>query len=301
MEHIYDMIIIGGGPGGLTCGIYAKRAEMDVLMLEKGFPGGQVMICSDIDNFPTQKGITGMELATKFYEHAQALGLEVQYEEVTGLEKDQNCIKIKTYNGEFFAKTVVIATGASPRKLYFKGEEEYFGRGISYCATCDGAFYKGKEVVVIGGGDTAVSDAVYLSKICSKVHLIHRREELRAAKSLQTKAFETENIEIHWNSVPEEVIGNTTLEGLKIKNVKTEEISAINASGIFVLVGTIPNTDFIGSFVRTNNGYIVTDRNTETDIQGVFAVGDCADKAFRQIITAAADGALACFAAEKYL
>lgn len=301
MNHIYDMIIIGGGPGGLTCGIYAKRAEMDVLMLEKGFPGGQVMICDEIDNFPTQKGIKGMELAAKFYEHAQALGLEVQYEEVTGLEKKENCIKIRTYDKEFYSKTVVISTGASPRKLNFKGEEEYFGRGISYCATCDGAFYKGKDVIVIGGGDTAVSDAIYLSKICNKVHIIHRREELRAAKSLQTKAFKRENIEIHWNSVPEEVTGENTVSGLKIKNVKTEEESIINANGIFVLAGTIPNTDFIGGFVRTNNGYIVTDRNTETDIPGVFAVGDCADKTFRQIITAAADGALACFSAEKYI
>lgn len=301
MNHIYDMIIIGGGPGGLTCGIYAKRAEMDVLMLEKGFPGGQVMICDEIDNFPTQKGIKGMELAAKFYEHAQALGLEVQYEEVTGLEKEENCIKIRTYDKEFYSKTIVISTGASPRKLNFKGEEEYFGKGISYCATCDGAFYKGKDVIVIGGGDTAVSDAIYLSKICNKVHIIHRREELRAAKSLQTKVFERDNIEIHWNSVPEEVTGKNTVSGLKIKNVKTEEESIINANGIFVLAGTIPNTDFIGGFVRTNNGYIVTDKNTETDIPGVFAVGDCTDKPFRQIITAAADGALACFSAEKYI
>ncbi|MBQ0104526.1 MAG: thioredoxin-disulfide reductase [Armatimonadetes bacterium] len=301
MNHIYDMIIIGGGPGGLTCGIYAKRAEMDVVMLEKGFPGGQVMICDEIDNFPTQKGIKGMELATKFYEHAQALGLEVLYEEVTGIEKADNCIKIKSYDKEFFSKTVVISTGASPRKIGFRGEEEYFGKGISYCATCDGAFYKSKDVAVIGGGDTAVSDAIYLSKICNKVHIIHRRSELRAAKSLQTKASEKENIIIHWDSVPLEVMGENITEGLKIKNVKTEEESIIDVSGIFVLAGTIPNTEFIHNFVRCNNGYIITDRNTETDIPGVFAVGDCADKPFRQIITAAADGALACFSAEKYL
>ena len=301
MEHIYDMIIIGGGPGGLTCGIYAKRAEMDVVMLEKGFPGGQVMICDEIDNFPTQKGISGMELASKFYEHAQNLGLEVLYEEVTAIEKADNCIKIKTYDKEFFSKTVVISTGASPRKIGFRGEEEYFGKGISYCATCDGAFYKGKDVAVIGGGDTAVSDAIYLSKICSKVHIIHRRGELRAAKSLQTKAMEKENIIIHWDSVPLEVMGENVTQWLKIKNVKTEEESTIDVSGIFVLAGTVPNTDFVGNFLRLNNGYIITDPSMETSVKSVFAVGDCRDGAFRQIITAAADGAMACYSAEKYL
>ena len=301
MEHIFDMIIIGGGPGGLTCGIYAKRAEMDVLMLEKGCPGGQVMICDEIDNFPTQKGISGMDLATKFYEHASELGLEVAYEEVTGLEKCEDYIKIKTYEKEFGAKVVVISTGASPRKLNFKGENEYFGRGVSYCATCDGAFYKGKDVVVIGGGDTAVSDAIYLTKMCDKVHLVHRRDELRAAKTLQTKAFNNEKIEIHWDSVPENVVGEQVVEGLNIKNVKTGEVSKIDCSGVFVLVGTNPNTEFIGDFLKLNNGYIVVDKNMETSVPGVFGVGDCVDKTFRQIITAAADGALACFGAEKYL
>ena len=242
-----------------------------------------------------------MELATKFYEHASDLGLDVVYEEVTGLEKTDNVYKIKTYDKEFFAKTIVISTGASPRKLNFIGENEYFGKGVSYCATCDGAFYKGKDVIVIGGGDTAVSDALYLTKMCNKVHIIHRRGELRAAKSLQTRAFENEKIEIHWDSVPIEVVGENVVSGLKIKNVKTDEISQISAQGIFVLVGTNPNTEFIGDFVKTNNGYICVDKNMETDMPGVFAVGDCVDKAFRQIITAAADGALACFSAEKYL
>lgn len=301
MEHIYDMIIIGGGPAGLTCGIYAKRGEMDVLMLEKGFPGGQVMICDTIENYPTQNGLTGMELASKFTEHAQALGLPIEYEDVMSVEKEDNIFKINTYDKVFYSKTIFISTGASPRKLFFKGEEEYFGRGVSYCATCDGAFYKGKEVVVIGGGDTAVSDALYLTKMCNNVHIIHRRDELRATKSLQSRAFENDKIEIHWDSVPKEVVGENLVEGLNIENVKTGEISLVKTNGIFVLVGTNPNTDFIKDFVETNNGYIIVDKNMETSVKGCFAGGDCIDKTFRQIITAAADGALACFSAEHYL
>ena len=301
MDKIYDMIIIGGGPGGLTCGIYAKRAEMDVVMLEKGFPGGQVMTCDEIDNYPTQKGILGMDLATKFYEHATALGLDVEYEEVVGLEKTDKIFKINTLNKCFYSKTVVISTGASPRKINIPGEAEFFGKGVSYCATCDGAFYKGKDVAVIGGGDTAVGDAIYLSKICNKVHLIHRRDELRATKSLQTKAFNNDKIEIHWSSVPKSIVGESFVDRLTIENLKTKEEEVIPINGVFVLVGTIPNTEFVGDFVQTNKGYIVVDKNMETNVPGVFGVGDCVDKSFRQIITAAADGALACFSAEKYV
>ena len=318
------MIIIGGGRGGLTCGIYAKRAEMDVLMLEKGFPGGQVMTCDEIDNYPTQKGILGMDLATKFYEHATALGLNVEYEEVVGLEKIGNItdhfpptalggikggdqinfdkiFKINTLNKCFYSKTLVISTGASPKKINIPGEAEFFGKGVSYCATCDGAFYKGKDVAVIGGGDTAVGDAIYLSKICNKVHLIHRRDELRATKSLQTKAFNNDKIEIHWSSVPKSIVGESFVDRLTLENLKTKEEEVIPINGVFVLVGTIPNTEFVGDFVQTNKGYIVVDKNMETNVPGVFGVGDCVDKSFRQIITACADGALACFSAEKYV
>lgn len=303
MEKVHDMVIVGGGPGGLTAAIYACRAMLDVVMIEKGFPGGQVMICDVIENFPTHNKISGIDLADKFYQHAIEMGLDVIYGEVLKIEDLGEYKAVHTDNGaRFLTKTVIISTGATPRKLGVKGEDEFFGRGVSYCATCDGALFKGKEVAVIGGGDTAVSEAIFLTKFCTKVHIIHRRDEFRAAKSIQKRAFENDKIDVHWNCGVKEVVGKDFVTGLSVTDVKTGTESIIDCAGVFVLVGTTPNTGFLEGFVElSDDGYIKVNEKRETSVSGVYGAGDCVDKFFRQIVTAASDGAIAVFAAEHYI
>lgn len=291
-DKLYDLLIIGGGPAGLTGAIYASRAGLDYAMIEQGFPGGQVINTAEVDNYPALPGISGMDLGMKFMEHAQNLGMEHIMEEVTDLDVGEEIKIVRTFSGEYKAKKLLVCTGASPRKLGAVGEEEFRGRGVSYCATCDGAFFRGKKTIVVGGGDTAVSDALYLSTICEEVTLVHRRDSLRAADSLQKKLQEKSNIKILWNSQLTEIKGESKVSSVVIDtNGKKSEQPA---DGIFVAVGIIPNSTLLKGKVDTDlGGYILTDRHMQTSIRGIYAAGDVRNTPLRQIITAAADAAIA--------
>ncbi len=302
MSDVLDLIIIGAGPAGMTASIYASRAMLNFIILEKGFPGGQVINTYEVENYPGIKIATGMELSALFSEHVEGLGGKIKTEEVEEIRFEENIKVIKTYYGEYKAKTIILATGASWRKLGTKGEAELAGKGVSYCATCDGAFYKGKEVLVVGGGDVAVEDAIYLSRICKKVTIIHRRDEFRAVKVLQEKLFPIKNVDIRYFHELEEVVGKDYVTGVRLINNQTKEVTEIDVDGVFIAVGNTPNTELLADKVKTDKaGWIITDENCETSIAGVFAAGDLRVKALRQIITAAADGATSVFTAEKYL
>lgn len=291
-DKIYDLLIIGGGPAGLTGAIYASRAGLDYAMIEQGFPGGQVLNTAEVDNYPALPGISGMELGMKFMEHAQNLGMEQIMEEVTDLEVGENIKIVRTFSNEYKAKNLLVCTGASPRKLGVAGEDEFRGRGVSYCATCDGAFFRGKKTVVVGGGDTAVSDALYLSALCEEVTLVHRRDSLRAADSLQKKLMTKSNVKILWNSELTEVKGESKVSSVVIdtQGKKTE----FPADGVFVAVGITPNSMLLKGKVDTDlAGYILTDTHMRTSIRGIYAAGDVRNTPLRQIVTAAADGAVA--------
>lgn len=291
-----DIAIIGGGPAGLTAALYAARGGASVRLLEELFPGGQIVKTHCIENYPgISDGPDGYALAARFEEHAGKAGVAPEYAGVTALSLTDDKKEITLATGETFeAKAVILCMGASPRPLGIPGERELTTHGISYCATCDGAFFRGKIATVIGGGDTAISDALYLSKLCGKVYVVHRRDELRASAVLANAARKTENIEFVWNSVPEAFLGEDKLTAIRLKNVKTGEVSELVTDGAFVAVGIVPKTDLIkDQLTLASNGSIETNERMETSVKGVFAAGDIRNTPLRQVVTACADGAIA--------
>lgn len=295
MEKIYDLIIIGAGPAGLTASIYASRAGLDFIVIDKSFvAGGQIMNTYEIENYPGLDLLSGMELSAKFSEHAERLGMEMLNEEVENIENTAEYKIVTTSENVYKAKNIILATGANHRLLKIEGEEKLKGRGVSYCATCDGAFFREKTALVVGGGDVAVEDAMFLARFCKKVYLVHRRDSLRAAKILQNKLFEIDKIEVVWDTVPLEIIGDTVVTGLKVRNVKTNEESVIDTDAVFVAVGIVPATENYKDLLELNDGgYIVTDKYCQSSVPGIYACGDIRDTPLRQVITAAADGAIA--------
>lgn len=303
MDHIYDVVIVGGGPGGYTAALYGARAGLDTVVLEKLAAGGQMALTHQIDNYPGfEAGIDGFSLGDKMKQGAERFGAKSTYTEVLSLELSGDVKKIVTADGDFYAKAVVIATGANPRELGVERENELLGRGIHYCASCDGMFYRGKTVVVVGGGNTAAADALLLSRVAKKVILVHRRDSLRATKIYHEPLMNAENVELRWNSVITELLSDDTFHGIRLKDVVTGEESTVDCDGVFVSIGRKPATELVaGQLELDKAGYIVADESTKTNIPGVFAVGDVRTKAVRQVVTAVADGACAIGAAEEYL
>ena len=303
MTKLYDMLIIGGGPGGYTAALYAARAGLKVAVLEKLSAGGQMALTSQVDNYPGfEDGVDGFELAEKMERQAQRFGAETVYAEVSAVSLDGEVKQLQTSEGLFHAKTVVIATGANPRKLGIGGEEALSGRGIHYCAACDGMLYRGKTVVVVGGGNTAAADALTLSRVAQKVIVVHRRDTLRATKIYHEPLMNAPNVEFMWNSTVSELVHAGKLTGVKIKNMETGESREVACDGLFVSIGRAPATQLVqGQLKLDDGGYIVAGEDTRTSVEGVFAVGDVRTKAVRQIVTAVADGAIAAHAAEEYL
>lgn len=302
-NHVYDMIIIGGGPAGYTAALYAARAGFDTLVLERLSAGGQMALTHLIDNYPGfEEGIDGFTLADKMKKQAERFGAKSKMAEVVFMDLAAEPKQIKTANGIFFSKTVVLATGANPRELGVEKESELVGRGVAYCAACDGMFYRGKTVVVVGGGNTAAADALLLSRIAEKVILVHRRDTLRATKIYHEPLRQAENVEFQWNSRVKELLHEAKITGVRLTNVNTGEESTIPCDGVFVSVGRKPATEFLADQVKLDeNGYVVAGEDTKTNIPGVYAVGDMRTKELRQIVTAVADGAVAVHEAEKYL
>ncbi len=299
-----QLVIIGSGPAGLAAAIYAGRSELDGLLLEKLSPGGQVLITDRVDNYPGfPDGVTGFDLVDKMAAHAKKFGIEQKNGEVISIDPTEDCLKIALAGDEdIYTETVIIATGATHRSLGVKGEKELSGRGVSYCATCDGPFFRDQVVAVVGGGDSAVQEALFLTKFASKVYLIHRRDELRATKVLQKKAFDNPSIEIVWDSVVDEITGTDGVEGISLRNTKTDKPSRIDVQGVFIFVGIQPNTGFVKGLVDMDEqGFIKTDEWMRTSQKGVYAAGDCRQKPLLQIVTAVSDGATAAFAIEHDL
>ncbi len=303
MEHIYDTAVIGGGPGGYTAALYAARAGLDTLVLEKLSAGGQMAQTAQIDNYPGfDEGIDGFTLGQRMQAGAERFGARTESAEVRAVTLDAEVKRIETGKGILLAKTVIIATGAEHRHLGVEKEDEYLGRGVSYCAACDGMFYQGKTVAVVGGGNSAVADAMLLSRICEKVILIHRRSTLRATKIYHDRLLNTENVTFRWNSTVNRLLGEGRLSALELRNVNTGELSRLAVDGVFISVGRVPSTELVkGQLALDDNGYILADESTRTALPGVFAVGDVRAKALRQIVTATADGAVAAHYAQVYL
>lgn len=302
MSEVLDLVIIGAGPAGMTAAIYASRAQLKFVLLEKSFAGGQITNTYEIENYPGVKSTSGFELSTMFREHVEHFGVNIIAEDVENVELNGDVKKVVTNANIYEAKTIIVATGASWKKIGIPGEEEYSGRGVSYCATCDGAFYRNKKTLVVGGGDVAVEDAIYLSRMCEKVYIIHRRNEFRAVKVLQEKLFEIPNIEVIWDTELDEIIGNDFVEKATIRNNKTDEITTLDVDGVFIAIGSDPNTDFLRDKVAMDKGgYIATGENCMTNVEGVFAAGDLRQKSLRQVITACGDGATAVFGAERFV
>ncbi len=303
MSEIYDTAILGAGPAGISAAIYAARAKLNTLWLDKQFEqGGQVLNTYEVDNYPGMPGISGMDLGEAMAGHAAKLGIEPLRENVLSVEDAGTDKIIRTKTHEYRARTVILACGASHRKLNIPGEEELSGMGVSYCATCDGAFFKNKTAVVVGGGNMAVEDAIFLSRICKKVYLVHRREELRAERILQESLFACENVEIRWNSVAVDIQGTECVTGLKIRDVQDATESVIATDGVFIAVGILPNTDKFRNLVKLDEaGYIVAGEEGITETPGIFAAGDIRTKMLRQVVTAVADGANAVASVQNYL
>ncbi len=302
-QNIYDVVIIGGGPGGYTAALYAARANLTVLLLEKLTPGGQMGTTDVIDNYPGfPEGINGFELAMQMKQGAERFGVETKLSEVLSVDLKGAVKQIRTADGTYQAKTVVLASGAHPRELGLAGERELRGRGVSYCATCDGMFYRGKTVVVVGGGNTAAADVLYLSKLCKKVYLVHRRDTLRASKVYLDPLQKAENVEFVWDSEVQEILQDGKVQGVLVRNKKSGEKTELSCDGLFVAVGYLPNTGLFRSQVETDEaGYVLADETTRTSLPGVYAVGDLRRKPLRQVVTAAADGAVAAHFIEEYL
>ncbi len=303
MEHIYDTLILGGGPAGYTAALYASRAGLDTLVIERMAAGGQMTLTGDIDNYPGfEEGVDGFTLGMKMQQGAERFGAKTEYAEVTSVDLTDKVKRVDTTSGSFFAKTVIIATGANPRELGVENEQSLIGRGVHYCAHCDGRFYKDKTVAVVGGGNSAAADALYLSRLAKKVYLIHRRDTLRATKIYHEPLMKAENVEFVWDSTVTEFAVDQRVTGLKLKNVKSGEISDIACDGVFVSIGRKPAIEFlVGAVELDGNGYVVADESTRTSVEGVYAVGDVRTKVLRQVVTAVSDGAVAVHFAEEYL
>lgn len=302
-ERIYDTIILGGGPAGYAAALYASRAGLDTLMIEKMSAGGQMLLTGLIENYPGfENGIDGFALSENMRLQAERFGAEAIYDEVLSCELSGRVKKINSLGGEYLAKTVIIATGASPRELGLNDEEKFIGRGVHYCAHCDGRFYKDKVVAVIGGGNSAVSDALYLSKLAGKIFLIHRRDTFRATRVYLKPLMEAANIELIYDSVAQSIIGENRFEGLLTKNLKNGITRKILCDGVFVSIGRKPSTEFLSGEILLDEGrYIVADEDTKTSLAGVFAAGDVRTKRLRQIVTAVSDGAIAAEQAQEYI
>ena len=303
MEHIYDTIILGGGPAGLSAGLYASRSRLDTLIIEREKYGGQATTTDELDNYPgSPEGCTGPSLSKRMKQQAEEFGTQFVKEEVIEVQLEGDTKVIKCKKETYKAKTIIIATGAYPRLGGFKNEIELRGKGVSYCATCDADFFTDLDIAVLGGGDSALSEAIYLAKFGESVTVIHRRDELRGAKSLQEKAFKNPKIKFIWDTVAEEAKGEEILEGLVLKNVKTGELSDLKVDGCFVFVGYLPISELFKGMINMNDrGDVITDEEMRTNIPGVYAAGDIRDKLLRQVITAAADGAIAATHAEHYI
>ena len=303
MPHVYDMVIIGGGPGGYSAALYAARSGMDVVVLEKLSAGGQMALTSQVDNYPGfPEGIDGFALGMQMQEGAERFGAKTELAEVRSVDLLAQPKRIETSEGTFYGKTVIYAAGAGPRKLGLPGEETLTGRGLHYCAACDGMFYKGKTVVVVGGGNSAAADALVLTRLAKKVILVHRRDRLRAEKVYQKALAEAENLEFRWNSTVDRLLHDGKVTGVVLKDKNTGEETSVSCDGVFISVGRSPNTQMLkGQVELDETGYVVAEESCRTNIPGVFAVGDVRTKALRQIVTAAADGAVAVHCAEEYL
>jgi thioredoxin reductase (NADPH) len=301
---MYDVIIIGGGPAGLTAGLYTSRGKLKSLLIEKSLTGGLVTTTEWIENYPGfEEGVMGAELGQKMEKQATKFGLEIVYGSVTAVSISEKIKKLTLENGqEYEAKSIILATGAHPRNLKVEGEDEFRGKGVSYCATCDGAFFKGEHIVVVGGGDSAIQEAIFLTKFAEKVYVIHRRDQLRAEKILQERALSNPKIQLVWDSVVERITGDDNVKSIEIRNVKTEEKSEMEVQGVFIYVGYNPNTEFLAGLANLDEeNYIIADDNMSTSSPGIFAAGDVRAKLTKQIATAVGDGATAAIAVEKYI
>jgi len=303
VDRAYDVIIIGGGPAGLSAGLYAARARLSTLLIEKGIFGGQIANAERVENYPGfPDGISGYELGELMHRQAKKYGLETVAAEVIGIELVERGKVIGTTEGEFLAKAVILAGGAEPNRLGVPGEEKFVGKGVSYCATCDGPFFREQVVAVVGGGDSAVEEGILLTRFASKVILIHRRNQLRASKLLQERAFANKKMEFLWDTVVEEILGDDKVKGLRVRNVKTGQEKNLEVSAVFIYVGLHPSTDYLSGLLSLyGEGHIPTNEEMETEIPGIFAAGDIRKNSSRQIITAAGDGATAALSAERYL
>lgn len=298
-----QVIIIGSGPAGLTAALYTARAQLEPLVFVGDTLGGQVAISSEIENYPGfPEGLTGPELGQLFQKQAERFGARLEYDTITGLDLSVRPFKVTAYGGEREAHALIIATGSSPRKLGVPGEEEFAGRGVSYCATCDGFFYTGREIALVGGGDAAVEEAMFLTRFAAKIYQVHRRDRLRAAQYMQERALRNEKIEFVWDTVVDEIVGREVVSGVRLRNVKTGEERLHPVEGVFVAIGHTPNTKFLGGQVTLDEkGYILTDDRRRTNVPGVYAAGDVQDWMYRQIATSVGDGCRAAMEVEKYI
>jgi len=301
---IYDLVIIGSGPGGLSAGIYAQRASLKTVLVERGGPGGQIMLTDEVENYPGFEHITGAELAMKMNQHAESLGLKTISDEVIAIEPGDKAHTVKLTGGQVLTTlAVIIATGGYPRKLGIPGENDFYGKGVSYCATCDGFFFRDRTVIVIGGGDTAVEEALYLAKITKKAYLAHRRDALRASPILQKRTFDNDKIEVLWNTVPTAIqAGDGGVNNVSLKDTKTGDTRDLAVDGVFIFIGYLPNSKIVPEVIKRNDGgYILTDDKCETNVPGIYAIGDLKEKFARQIVTAAGDGCTAALAASQFV
>lgn len=300
---IEDLVIIGGGPAGFTAALYAARAMLSPLVLMGQAVGGQAATTETLENYPGfPEGVGGMALAQMMQTQAENFGARMQLDEVTVVDLTARPFRLTTWGGELQARAVIVATGASPRKLGVPGEEKFVGRGVSFCATCDGYFYKDKDVIVVGGGDSAIEESLFLTKFAHTVTIVHRRDELRAGKLHQQRAFANPKMQFEWDSVVEEILGGEQVSGVRVRNVKTGVERVLEADGVFLYVGLVPNTQlFAGQLELDERGYIVTDKSQRTSVAGVFAAGDVQDSLYRQVVIAAGAGAVAAMEAERFL
>jgi thioredoxin reductase (NADPH) len=300
--RIYEAIIIGGGPAGMTAGLYTSRSRLSTLLIETGLLGGQITTTELIENYPGfPEGINGSELSQLMEEQAKRFGLEIINQEVLEVRLEGDRKVIRTHESDYYSEALIISSGTEYRKLEIPGEDAFIGKGVSFCATCDGAFFKDSRIVVVGGGDSALTEALFLTKFAKEVTIIHRRDALRATKIYQERTFANPKIKFLWNSVMQEIRGDKMVQSILVKNVKTNEVKEFQTDGVFLFVGISPKTQFLKGLVQMDEGgYIITNENCETSIKGIFAAGDCRKKLLRQVTTAVGDGATAAFAVEKY-